>query len=89
MVQQLSQEPVRVRRHSSGECHPTVAANVEVEVLREEGSNQGPFPDIFLEGWGLIKTPDGIYLPETFKPFPHELEDLTDQWKLSERSEDN
>ena len=87
VVQEQSQEPVPIQRHNSDECYPTVVANEKGRALREDGSNRDPFPDILRGGWGLIKTPDGIYLPETFDPFPHELEDLTDQRQSSERSE--
>lgn len=74
MVQGLSQEPVSIQRHNSGECHPTMAADEEDEALRKEGSDQDPLPEVPWEGWGLIKTPDGFYLPETFNPFPRTIE---------------
>ena len=86
VVQEPNHEPVPIQRHNSGECHRTVPVNEEVEVLRKEGSNQDPFPDISWDGWELVKTPDGVYLPETFNPFPHELEDLTDQRQLSKEN---
>ena len=51
--------------------------------LRGGEPAQNVFPEISWEGWGLIKTPDGFYLPETFNPFPHVFEDLTDQWQTT------
>jgi len=89
MAKEQSQEPAPIQPSNSGECYPTVATNEEGEALREEGSDQEPFPDTLWRGWGLVKTPDGMYLPETFNPFPHELEDLTDQRQLGERSEED
>jgi len=81
MVQESNQESAPIQRHDSDKCHPTKVAN-EDEASRREGSVQDPFQDISWEGWGLIRTPNGIYLPETFDPFPHVFEDLTDQWQL-------
>ena len=69
------QQPAPIQRRDSDK-----AANEGDKVLRKEGTARDRFADISWEGWGLIKTPDGFYLPETFDPFPHELEDLTDQW---------
>lgn len=60
-------------------CHPR-ATNEEDVASRSEGDVQDPLLDILREGWRFIKAPDSFYLPETFNPFPHELEDLTDLW---------
>jgi len=83
------QEPAPIQRSNSDELHPTTVAKEDDGASHKEGIVQDPFPDILWEGWGLIKTSGGIYLPETFNPFPHELEDLTDQRQLSERSGEN
>ena len=83
-VQEPNQEPPQVRRHTSEKSHPTKAANEVDGGLRRGGSPQKSFSEISWEGWGFIKTLDGIYLPETFNPFPHELEDLTDQWAVGD-----
>ncbi|KAF9650425.1 hypothetical protein BDM02DRAFT_1433757 [Thelephora ganbajun] len=79
MVQESNQEPAPTQRRNSDKCHPTKAVGEEGDASREEGSAQDLFSGISWEGWGLIKTCDGIYLPETFGPFPHPFEDLTDQ----------
>jgi len=80
VVQEPNQEPTPTKRRVSDICHPTEGANEMGGGLRREEPAQNVFPEISWEGWGLVKTPDGFYLPETFNPFPHELEDLTDQW---------
>ena len=80
VVQEPKQESSPIQRHTSDKFHPTKAANEVDGSLHREGSVQNPFPGISWEGWGLIKTPDGVYLPETFNPFLHVLGDLTDQW---------
>jgi len=79
MAQEPNREPTPIQRHNSGGCHPTKVVNEEVEAPRKAAYVQGPFLDISWEGWGLIRTSGGIYLPETFNPFPHVFEDLTDQ----------
>jgi len=84
VVQEPNQGPPPIRRHTSDKSHPTKAASEADGGLRRGGSPQKSFPEISWECWGLIKTPDGIYLPETFNPFPHELEDLTDQWAVGD-----
>jgi len=78
-VQEPDHEPAPIQRRSSDKCHPTKVAT-EDEASRRGRCVQDPFPDISWEGWGLIRTPNGIYLPETFNPFPQVFEDLTDQW---------
>jgi hypothetical protein len=60
-------------------CDLTKGANEEDDASRNEDT-QVPFSDNSWEGWGLIQTPNGDYLPETFKPFPSGFEDLTNQW---------
>lgn len=80
VVQEPNEELLLTQRHSSNKCHPTEAANEVDRGLRKEGFAQNLFLEISWEGWGLIKTPDGVYLPETFNLLPHEFEDLTDQW---------
>ena len=80
VVQEPNRESRPIQRQTSDKCHPKKAANEVDGDLRREGSVQNPFPEISWEGWGLVETPDGIYLPETFDPFPHVFEDLTDQW---------
>ena len=82
VAQEPSQESESVQGHNF-KCHPTTVAEEEVGAIRKEGYMQDSFLGISWEGWGLIKTPDGVYLPETFSPFPHVFEDLTDQWDLS------
>ena len=79
MVREPRQGPAPIQRRNSDDRHPTAAVNKEDEALRKEGSMHDPSPGISWEGWGLIRTPDGVYLPETFNPFPHVFEDLTDQ----------
>jgi hypothetical protein len=80
VVQETSQQSALIQRRNSDKRHPTTTANEGGEQIRKEGYVQDPFPDISWEGWGLIKTPGGLYLPETFNPFSHVFEDLTDQW---------
>lgn len=81
VVQEPNQKSTPDQRQVSDRCHLTTAANEESEAPCTEDCTQLlPFPDISWEGWGLIKTSDGVYLPETFNPFPHVFEDLTDQW---------
>lgn len=81
-VQAPCQKSVPIQRRNMDERHLTTVADKETS--HKDGYGQDPFPDISWEGWGLIKTPDGVYLPEAFNLFPHELEDLTDHWELSE-----
>jgi hypothetical protein len=78
-VQGPNQGSPQIQRQPSDKCHPTRMENEVYGGLHRGESAQKPYPEISWEGWGLIKTPDGFYLPETFSPFPHELEDLTDQ----------
>lgn len=80
VVQEPNQESLPVKRDASDRCNLTEGANEVDEGLRREEPAQNVFPEISWEGWGLIKTPDGFYLPETFNPFPHVFQDLTDQW---------
>ena len=79
MVQELNKGSAPIQRRNLDKFHLEKGGDEEDKVSRKEGCVQDPFPGISWEGWGLIKTPHGIYLPETFNPFPHELEDLTDQ----------
>ena len=80
VVQESNQASEPEQRHNLDKCHPTKTANGEGETSRQEVHTQDPFPDISWEGWGLIRTSEGAYLPETFNPSPHIFQDLTDQW---------
>ena len=84
VVQEPSRGSAPTQSRNSIEYYPAKAGN-EDEDSQGEGSARSSFPEISWGGWRLVRTPDGIYLPETFNPFPHELEDLTDQWGMTEK----
>lgn len=79
IMQEFYQESVLFQGRCSDECHPTKATSKEEGGLRN-GDAQDPFSDISWEGWGLIETPYGVYLPETFDPSPFGIETLSDRW---------
>lgn len=83
VVQEPSRGSAPIQLRNSIECYPAKAAN-EDEDSQKEGSARNSFPEVSWGDWRLVRTPDGIYLPETFNPFPHELEDLTDQRGITE-----
>lgn len=80
VVQEPDQKSALDQRHNLDRRHLTTAVDEEGEVPCTEECTQLPFPDISWEGWGLVKTSHGVYLPETFNPFSHVFEDPTDQW---------
>lgn len=71
----LHQGSIPIQGCDSNEHPPENGASEADDTSHNEGDTQDPFSDISWEGWGLIKTPDGNYLPETFNPFG--FEDLT------------
>ena len=80
MKRDLPQESVQIQICGSGERSPESEASEVDDASHNEGDTRDPFSDISWEGWGLIKTPDGNYFPETFNPSPFGFEDLTDRW---------
>ena len=83
LVREPSRGSTLIQPLNSVERYPTKVGN-EGGGLQKEGSAWGSFSEISWGGWRLVRTPDGIYLPETFNLFPHELVDLTDQRCMNE-----
>jgi hypothetical protein len=79
ILQELNQGSGPTQQRNSDEFHSTKAVSAEDDASRQERDTQYLFPDISWEGWGLIKTPGGVYLPETFSSSLRALEGLTDR----------
>lgn len=79
-AQGLNQGPSPTQPHDSDNYHPSKADSTEGGAPREEGDAQDLFSHISWEGWGLVKTPNGVYLPETFSPSLPTTDDPTNWW---------
>lgn len=82
VVREPSRGSAPIELLNPAKCSPTKVASEGGG--QKEGSSRDSFPEVSWGGWRLIRTPDGIYLPETFSPFPHELDDLTDLLSMTE-----
>lgn len=78
MVQEPNQAPVPTQRHDPDKLHQMEAPSEQGGASRKGGDTQGPYSIVSWGGWEFIKTPHGLYFPETFDP--HAFQVFLDQW---------